>query len=378
MRICIDLTALADNLSGIERYAACLTLEMLKHENDYFILLFKDNVHEIFKPHVNKKNINCVVILRCNKLIFNQIRLPLIIHKIKADWYLFMAFPVPILSFKRNMVSTIHDICCWDCPETMNGLSNWYFHISHRVALTKCKAIITISNFSKKRIHEKLKYPNDKIWLVYCGIDHKKFTVHSDRIAIVREKYILPSEYILSLSTLEPRKNLPLLIRAYEDLIEQGENLPELVLAGRKGWKMDKFLDSITPEVKKRIIFTGFIDDKDIPELYAMAKFFIFPSMYEGFGMPPLEAMSCGTPVVTSDSSSLPEVLGNTTVYFKNNNLDDLKKKIIEMNKMTQNARNTLSVSGIKQSRKYNWTKEAEKLYGFLVSNNGRKRFSQT
>ncbi len=370
VRICIDLTALADNLSGIERYAACLALEMLKHESDYFILLFKDNIHQIFKPYVNKKNINCVVIPGCSKLFFNQIRLPLAIHKIKADCYLFLAFPVPILSFKRNMVSTIHDICCWDCPETMNGLSKWYFRISHRVAVKKCKAIITISDFSKKRIHEKLKYPNDKIWLVYCGIDWKKFTVHPDRITTVKEKYKLPSEYILSLSTLEPRKNLPLLIRAYEDLIEQDDSLPELVLAGRKGWKMDKFLDSITPEVKNRIIFTGFIDDEDIPEVYAMAKFFVFPSMYEGFGMPPLEAMSCGTPVVSSDSSSLPEVLGNMTIYFKNNNLDDLRKKIIEMNKMTQSIRNMLVISGIKQSKKYNWTKEAEQLYGFLFSNN--------
>lgn len=364
MRICIDLTALADNLSGIERYAACISLELLKHQKDHFILLFKDDVHPMFRNYFWSRNIDCVVIPGCNKLLFNQVKLPFVLHKIKADYYLFMAFPAPVFSFKKNMVSTIHDICCWDCPETMKGMLKWYFRISHRVAIKKCKAIITISEFSKKRIHEKLNYPNDKIWLIYCGIDQDEFTVHPERSKLVREKYNLPDEYILSLSTLEPRKNLPLLIHAYEDLIQRGEKLPNLVLAGRKGWKMDGLLEAIDEKVKMRITFTGFVDDSDLSEVYGNAKFFVYPSMYEGFGMPPLEAIACGTPVISSDAASLPEVLGGTARYFVSGNKEALEKAIIQSINCEEDEefRNLTD----NQLKKFSWAAEANKLYELI------------
>lgn len=367
MKICIDLTSLADNLSGIERYAACLALELIQHpENDY-ILLFKGDVHTIFRPYVWKKNISYEIIEPCNKLLFNQVKLPYRIHKIKADWYLFMAFPVPVLSFKKNMVSTIHDICCWDCPETMNGMMKWYFRLSHIIAIRKCKAIMTISEFSKRRIHEKLNYPNENIWLIYCGIDQNAFRVHTTKIEEVREKYGLPSEYILSLSTLEPRKNIPLLIHAYESLLKSHVNLPKLVLAGRKGWKMDEFLHSMDDIVKQNIIFTGFVDDEDLATVYGNAKYFVYPSLYEGFGMPPLEAMACGTPVISSDAGSLEEVLGKGAIVFKSQDIEQLKTKILEFERLPVNKREEIGILGKKQAELFSWHKEADKLMGYLL-----------
>ena len=366
MRICIDLTSLADNLSGIERYAACISLELLKHKEDQFILLFKDEVHPFFQIVYRKKNIRCIVIPRCNKLLFNQVKLPWIIHKVSADWYLFMAFPVPILTFKKNMISTIHDICCWDCPETMNGMSKWYFRISHLIAINKCKAIMTISEFSKYRIHEKLKYPIDKIWLIYCGINQDEFTVHPERFATVKEKYNLPDEYILSLSTLEPRKNLTLLIHAYENLVEKGEVLPDLVLAGRKGWKMEEMLNSVDGNVKKHIVFTGFIDDIDLPEVYGNSKYFVYPSKYEGFGMPPLEAMACGTLVVSSDAGSLGEVMGNAGVVFKSQDIDELENAILKMEKISSRERKKMLHEEKVRIGLFSWNHESMKLYGLM------------
>ena len=243
MRICIDLTSLADNFSGIERYAACITLELIrKYKEDSFILLFKREVHSIFEQIVNNKNVTIKILDKCNKLLFNQVRLPYALHKVKADWYLFLAFPTPILSFRRNMVETIHDITAWDCPETMNGMSKWYFKLSHLIAIRKCKAIITISDFSRGRINTVLKYPQEKIWLIYCGIDQNRFKTTVEQTEKVKNKYHLPSKYILSLSTLEPRKNLPLLIHAYGELISENHDLPYLVLAGRKGWGIDDLL----------------------------------------------------------------------------------------------------------------------------------------
>ena len=180
MKVLIDLTSLADNFSGIERYAACLAKEMIQDVSSSFVLVFKEGIHPIFQDDIDRDNVEAIVLERCNKLIFNQVRLPNAIRKIKADYYLFLAFPAPILLLKKNMVSTIHDICCWDCPETMNGLSSVYFKLSHRVAMMKCKRIITISEFSKKRIVEKLHYSPDRIWLIYCGIEKKLLSFQDD------------------------------------------------------------------------------------------------------------------------------------------------------------------------------------------------------
>lgn len=360
MKILIDLTSLADNFSGIERYAACITKEMLNGDGTEYILIFKNDIHPLFFKFKNHSNIDMKVISGHNKLWFNQIRLPLEIYKIKADWYLFLAFPVPVLLFKKNMVSTIHDICCWDCPETMNGMSNIYFKISHIFAMFKCKRIITISMFSENRIVQRLKYPRSKIWLIYCGIDEKFARYKNNPIEIknIKEKYKLPDDYILSLSTIEPRKNIRLLIEVYSELVlTKGIDTP-LVLAGREGWKTDKLLQDIDKMVKKQILFTGFIDDDDLPTIYGNASLFVFPSMYEGFGMPPLEAMACGTKVLSSDASSLPEVLGEGANYFKSGDKISLRDSMYEMI--------TINDKTYSNYRYFNWHNEGIKLLELL------------
>lgn len=326
MKILIDLTSLADNFSGIERYAASLALEMLHDEKNTYILVFKESVHPWFEAYASAGNVSMVILERCHKLLFNQLRLPLAIYKLQADCYLFLAFPVPVLLFKRNMVSTMHDICCWDCPETMNHVSALYFKISHRIAMVKCKAIVTISGFTRKRIEERLGYKQEKLWLVYCGVD-RKFCLTENLDANhrrIQEKYRLPEKYLLSLSTLEPRKNLELLIRAYSRLVLEDHWKIPLVLAGRKGWKMDGLLSNVPEIVRNQIYFTGFISDEDLPVVYKNASLFVFPSIYEGFGLPPLEALACGTPVLSSDAASMPEILGDSVVFFESNNIQSL------------------------------------------------------
>lgn len=361
MNICIDLTSLADNFSGIERYAACLAIEMIKDYTNSYILVFKNNIHPMFKLSMGQTNVEVIIIPECNKLLFNQIRLPNKIRKLKADYYLFLAFPVPVLLFKKNMISTIHDICCWDCPKTMNRLSKWYFRISHKIAIRKCKAIITISEFSKLRIIEFLHYDAKKIWLIYCGVDKKFLNYRKSNIRsqTIRKKYHLPDEYILSLSTLEPRKNLGLLIRAFTELVEKDKFKIPLVLAGRKGWKIDEELESIDQKVKDKIIFTNFIDDDDLPVIYGNTRLFVFPSMYEGFGMPPLEALACGASVLSSDSSSLPEVLGNNVSYFHSGDLVDLKRQLLEPDVYTKKTNIELKT--------FKWDDQAKILTKLLI-----------
>ena len=365
MRVLIDLTSLADNFSGIERYAACLTIEMIKDYSIEWILVFKSEVHKLFESVSRLKNVEIVLLKGANKLFFNQIRLPNAIRKIKADYYLFLAFPVPIFLFKKNMISTIHDICCWDCPETMTVMSKWYFRISNRVAVKKCKRIITISQFSRNRIIEKLRVRPEKIWLIYCGVDGKFLHYVSSEIENkrIREKYNLPPKYLLSLSTLEPRKNLNLLIKTYSQLIKKEKYVIPLVLAGRKGWKMDSILSSIDQDAKNQILFTGFIDDDDLPVVYGNAALFIFPSKYEGFGMPPLEALACGTNVISSDSSSLPEVLGHDVVFFKNDDEESLLNCIKDFDITKKDG------AFSQQVKKFTWKKESSNLIEKMRNN---------
>ena len=150
----------------------------------------------------------------------------------------------------------------------------------------------------------------------------------TDKRLEIRHKYHLPEQYLLCLATLEPRKNLPFLVEAYVELQEEEALGIPLVLAGRKGWNMDEFLNRIEEVYRRKIIVTGFIDDKDLPYVYHMADCFIFPSIYEGFGMPPLEAMAVGTMVISSDAASLPEVLGKAASYFRLGDKQELKEKM--------------------------------------------------
>ncbi len=365
LKIVIDLTSLADNFSGIERYAFCIAYELIQHKDYEYVLVFKEKVFPAFENMAERDNITYVVLKRCRKLLFNQIRLPNALRKMDADIFLFLAFPIPVLFFGKNAVTTIHDIGCWDCPETMKFLSKWYFRISHRIAMCKKLVVITISDFSKKRIMERLRYPEDRIWTIYAGIDDAftKFREDAFKKHHVRDEYHLPEKYLLTLSTLEPRKNIKLLLEAYTELILQGSIDIPLVAVGRRGWKIDSLFEDIPEVVKKNIYFTGFVQEDCLPYIYSGADFFVFPSKYEGFGLPPLEAAAYGAPVLSSDAASLPEVMGDTAVYFKSGDKEDLKKKILLMVRLTDEERRRMKEKGKQQVLKYSWKKEAEKLY---------------
>lgn len=202
-----------------------------------------------------------------------------------------------------------------------------YFKLMYKKAAIGSKKIVTVSEFSKRRIISVLNKSPNFIQVIYNGISDSFTNFRFENVQNKKsiKKYNLPSKYILCLSTLEPRKNLRLLVKAFNDLIIEKRIQIDLVLAGRKGWAMDDLLNGISEEAKKRIHFTGFISEESLPYVYKNASVFVFPSTYEGFGIPPIEAMSIGIPVITSDSSSLPEILGNAAFYFKNNNLDSLK-----------------------------------------------------
>lgn len=360
MRICVDLTSLADNFSGIERFALSISKELIKNTEHHWILLFKNSVHKEFSGEA--ENVEKIVINGGNKLIFNQLILPIKLLGIKADRYFFPAFPAPFFFFNKNAFNTIHDLSCWDCPGSNKKYMIWYFKIMYwKVSLCN-KKIITVSEFSKGRICKILRVKPENVFVVYNGISDQfnNSELTDEEKKRVKEKYSLPKDYVLCLSTLEPRKNLRLLLDAYSSLFHEGI-AEEIVLAGRKGWKMEDFLKGYPEEFLQHVHFTGFVDDEDLPAIYKLAKVFVFPSLYEGFGIPPLEALACGTPVISSDAASMPEVLGNNAVYFINDNKNSLVDTL-RNNDVIKCLRNAT----ILFLDRYSWSSSALKLVKYL------------
>ncbi|MCR5768058.1 MAG: glycosyltransferase family 4 protein [Lachnospiraceae bacterium] len=363
MNICIDLTSLADNFSGIERYALSMTEELIKDEDNNFILVFKNEVFKSF-VHCSYPNIKKLVIKGSNKLLFNQIKIPFVFRKIKADVFLFLAFPAPFFFSGKRTISMIPDLGMWDCPQTNKKRMVIYFKTMYKRASRGNKRIITISDFTKERIIDILHVKKENIIVAYCGLSNvfKNYSYDKSKDDFVKNKYKLPEKYLLCLSTVEPRKNMSLLIRAYIDLFEENRIDADLVLTGRKGWLVDEMYNNIPSNIQPHIHFTGFIEDDHLPYIYKNSCLFVFPSIYEGFGIPPIEAMSCGTMVICSDAASLPEVCGDAVLYFKSNDLEDLKNTIIKSLSMEQDEIEELKVRAKILANSYNWMTEAMKI----------------
>lgn len=370
MKVLIDLTSLADNFSGIERFALSITKELITDQSRSdieYILVFKNEVHKDFSAEQN--NVKKIIVRGKNKLIFNQLQLPLKLATIKADYYFFPAFPAPFFFFNRNAISAIHDVGCWDCPGKNKRYMTLYFKLMYRKAALGHKKVVTVSQFSKDRISKILKKNPDEIVVIYDGLSDcfANFYYDKEQDMKAKEVYGLPERYILCLSTLEPRKNMRLLVEAFSELTKEKIINTNLVLAGRKGWLMDDLLSNLDKEIVERIHFTGFVDDDLLPYVYGNAQVFVFPSVYEGFGVPPIEAMSMGIPVISSDAASLPEVLGESAYYFENRNLNELKKQIVEVMNLSESQIILIKKKEISQAKKYSWRKEATKLQEIFI-----------
>lgn len=366
MKIAFDLTPIFDHLTGVERYNLNITREIIRnHPENEYILLFKNEIHKEFLEIVNLSNITYLIIPSCNKLIFIQIRLLKALNEIQADYYLFLSFTSPVLFRKEKIVNAIHDLTCWDCPESIPTKMKYYYRLTYKVAAKRSWRLVTVSKYSQGKICDRYGLSKDRVPIIYDGLTDI-FRQEQNINAQLKEKYNLPDKYILSLSTIEPRKNLKLLIKAYREMFEMGIALPDLVLAGRQGWKLEDIIGDISEEIKKRVHFTGFIDDQDLPQLYREAELFIFPSKYEGFGLPLIEAMSQGTLVLSSDAASLPEVSNNAGILFKSDDINDLIRVLIAGLNIDQKERERRIEFGKIISRSFSWENEAERLYSIL------------
>ena len=197
----------------------------------------------------------------------------------------------------------------------------------------------------------------NKIRVIYYDAPFYHPVTEQMELGQVRRKYHLPENYILAVGTLEPRKNLRRLIQAFETVKKENPSL-SLVFVGARGWLSKDLYADIE---KNSIITTGYVSREDMPALYSGAKLFVFPSLYEGFGLPPLEAMRCGVPVVVSDNSSLPEVAGEAGIYVNAKDADSIAEGI-QKGLYDENLRAVSIRKGFLQSQKFSWKKSADQI----------------
>ncbi|MCM1244098.1 MAG: glycosyltransferase family 4 protein [Roseburia sp.] len=270
---------------------------------------------------------------------------------------------------RGKKVVTIHDLAFREYPETVRMRTMLMLKRNVKRSIKRADAIVADSEFTKQEIIKYYQVAPGKICVVPCGVDTTQYHTEysTEQVECVKEKYNIEGDYFLYLGTLEPRKNLCGLLRAYKNFYDKrkktGEDIPRLVLAGGKGWMYDDIFrtaDEICLE--EYVIFTGYVDEEDKAPLMKGASVFCFPSFYEGFGMPPLEAMACGTPVLTSNNSSLEEITGEAAVQVSPDDVGEMAKAM-ELLWSDKELCKEFVEKGFERVQKYSWENAVKILY---------------
>ncbi|MEX2008328.1 MAG: glycosyltransferase family 1 protein [Candidatus Spechtbacterales bacterium] len=267
-------------------------------------------------------------------------------------------FPVALSSACRQVL-TFHDLSFEYFPETFSWRKRfWHKAIAPGAQARGADGLIAVSESTKQDLVRSYGIAPDTISVVYSGLNAGTLSEQTHGFNAVKRRYRLPEHYILSLSTVEPRKNLSMLIRAFE-LLAQGETQVHLVIAGAFGWSYDDVVHAQKRSpVRERIHIVGAVREEDKAHLYRHARLFVYPSQYEGFGFPPLEAMYCGVPTLVSAVSSLPEVTAGAAILIDPYRPDELARVMAET-LYDERLRARLRVAGMARARTFSWDRAA-------------------
>lgn len=276
-----------------------------------------------------------------------------------AEIRVFFDFIVPP-KVDGKVMTTIHDLSFLRYPETIRRVNRQRIERDIQYSLERSDRIITISEFSKKELMELMGVEADKIALVPPAPANTQADCCSPADL---SRFPVRSPYLLYVGTIEPRKNLVFLIKAFEYLKKETGCPHQLVLAGGKGWNNEEiYLKAQESRYQNDIVFTGYISQSEKKALYQHAELFVFPSLYEGFGIPPLEAMGAGCPVVCSNAASLPEVVGDAAKLASPVDVQELAQAMAEV-LFNQTQRKNLIERGIRRAKVYTWENSARKLH---------------
>ena len=347
MKIGIDTQSIINKKTGLGIYTENLlkALFQMDLENEY-VALHSKKPNDLTTP---------------GRWIWDQVTLPRLAKKADLDLLHKPCFSAPIF-YDGKIVLTVHDIIPVLFPENLSFSARMYWARWLPYTFKKADKIIAISESTKKDLIKYLHLPSEKITVIYEGSSFENLPnmiCEADKKR-VKNKYNLLEKYLLCVSTLEPKKNLPFLVRCFY-LAKKKFNFSEkLVIVGKIGWGVGPFFEQIKKyNLEKEIILTGYVTDEDLPVLFKMASAFVSPSLYEGFGLPVLDALKSGCQVITSNSSSLPEIVGDAGILANPKREQEWVEELgalLSKKSLRENYKNL----GIKQGEKFSWKKCAE------------------
>jgi len=379
MRIGINFHTFDGYLSGVEYYSLGLLNGLLNidTQNEYLVCTNRPDVIEKNVPP--SKNLEVIKVkhlkTRAARILWEHTLLPRLALRQELDVLHCPSYVCPIRKTSVPYVVTVHDTIAIDHPEWCKQTNALYFNLFMKAAVRKASCVISVSQRTADDLKHNFKLARSKVRIIYSGIDsifrtRQDSSSHSE----VRARYNLPERYILYVGNLEPKKNIHTLLSVQKKLQEKG--LPhKLVIVGKRAWGLKVERHQIAKEVKANsIILAGYVDRKDLPLVYQMADVFVFLSLYEGFGFPPLEAMASGTPVVSSSSGALNETVRCAALSVEPNSIRQIVRAVMSLITDTSLTKRHVDM-GLRQSSLFNWEKTAQQtlaVYEEVCAANGR------
>lgn len=372
MRIGIDARMYGPQSRGLGRYVQKLVdnLVAIDDDNEYYIFLSPNNWEEF---QTTKSNFVKVLVRSHWYSLSEQFFMPIKLWRSRLDIMHFPHFNVPIV-YRKKFVVTIHDLIVSHYPDSRaTTLPKWLYKlklIAYRLvvrnAIIWSSKIMAVSNFTKQDIERYYPQVADKIVVTHEGFDVE----HENSTKADLSNYKITKPYILCLGAAYPHKNLYRLLQAWKLLRKDLKDNYQLVLAGQKDFFMNRLRqDATKQQLDKNVIFTGFVPDQDLPSLYQYALAYIFPSFLEGFGLPAIEAQSYGVPVLAANNSSLPEILGNSALYFDPFDINDISRTILKIIK-DEDLKDKMENLGYKNCIRFDWrnmAKQVRQIYESLA-----------
>ncbi|MBN1486828.1 MAG: glycosyltransferase family 4 protein, partial [Anaerolineae bacterium] len=362
--IYLDVSAAVHHRAGLGRYAESLTRALLELPQEEFDFALFYNQEQGIQPLEGLENLPSRTVSLGYKPWRMLIWLGQLGHipfnRLIPNATLFHAMEHLLLPLNKTPTTlTVHDLIFRHLPQHHKPLNRWYLNATLPLYCKRASHIIAVSEATRQDIIHSYDIPEEKISVIYEAADPKFQPQSQKKVNDVRNRYHLPQDFLLYLGTIEPRKNLIRLLKAWEPLYQANE-APPLVLGGKRGWLSDDFFAALEQSpARDGVLLTGYVADEDLPALYAAATAFIYPSLYEGFGLPPLEAMACGTPVVCSNASSLPEVVGTAALTCEPENEEAIREEIRRIIQ-DEELRVNLREQGLKQAAKFSWARAAQ------------------
>jgi glycosyltransferase involved in cell wall biosynthesis len=344
---------------GTYTYQLINCLNNIDNINNYMLFIPKSFTNDICL----KKNFTVNTIPPQSKTSFwEEINIPNKIKHNKIELYHVPQNGVGLpMEKKCKFVATLHDVIPYKMPETVSERYLKIFSNYIPKIVPKCDGIITVSNFSKNDIMKTFDFPEDKIYVTHLASENIYRPLDKNISKYIAKRYYsITEDYILYVGGFSPRKNILGLIESFNKFISSYKKPIKLVIAGAKGKSYDAYKERTdTLNMSDKVIFPGFISMEHLPYIYNAAKLFVYPSFYEGFGLPPIEAMACGIPVITSNTTSLPEVAGDGALLVNPEDRDELCESMLKV-LSDENQKNKLISSGIKRAAQLSWGKTAK------------------